>query len=96
MEKPITKVIAIEIRPALSKEKKVYGTTDTTGNVSIIYIDINQSVEEFTNTFFHEITHAFLHWFAPKLKAQKQEELSRIVGNIVSPLFRQYKKGLKP
>ena len=94
MEKS-TKVIIIEIRRAAKKEARVFGTTDTVYNTSKIFIDSNQSAEEFTNTYFHEVTHAFLHWFAPRIQHSKQEELSRIVGNIVAPLFRKYKKRIK-
>ena len=86
------KVIVIDIRKRSNKtEQHLYGATDTNDDLSNIFIASGQSNEEFINTFFHEITHSFIHWYGVKVPAAEEERLARTVGDVVTPLFRKYK-----
>jgi len=86
--------ITIEVRkPKTAFEKSVYGTTLTTGNNTKIFIKHGQTTQEYIDTFYHEIAHAFNHISGYCKSEKKEESLARLIGNIVEPCYRVYKKG---
>lgn len=86
-------VIIIEERLPFPREKKLYGETTTENGVTKIFINAKQSHQELINTFFHELAHAFHHMYGFKGQSKEEENTARLIGNIVEPVFRKYKKG---
>lgn len=86
-------VIIIEERRAYKREKGLYGETKTENGVTKIFINQAQSSQERINTFFHEIAHAFHHMYGYNGPSDEEERVARLIGNIVEPVFRKYKRG---
>lgn len=87
-----TKAVWIEWRgPKTKEEKSVYGqTTFTNESTARIFINSrkNKTTEDQVKTFWHEMTHAFLHFHRHK-KTAKQEEricqkLERVIWEILN------------
>ncbi len=83
------KIIAVEWRkPKTKKEKQCYGITTTEGELSKIFIhEALDGTKEEVETFFHEITHAYLHHHNCPLTEKQQERLADAVGRAAKGLL---------
>ncbi len=85
-------VIVVEMRrPKYKDEKGLYGHCFTRGPLSRIYIDATRERQSRADTFFHEITHAFIHW-RDKTGGKKAERVALAVGRAAA---KAYKKALR-
>lgn len=87
------RMFAIDYRAPLTREeKKLFGQTVFGGNGEAVKVFINKRKRrqwEALNTFFHEMTHAWLGAFSNGRWDDKVEErLARQVGNVVEGLFK--------
>ena len=87
-------VIIVETRRSKHREERnTYGRTETQNGITKVFINSRQGQHELINTFFHEIAHAFNHIYGFNGTPKEEENIARLVGNIVEPCFRKYKKG---
>lgn len=81
-----TKNIHLEFRnPRNKKEAEYFGITYSEPTHADIFINTrkNRNGSDLIDTFFHELTHVFLHFFKhTKISAQREEQLARQVGRV--------------
>lgn len=87
-----TRVIIVEQRKAKPSEKGLYGSTTFEDGITRIFINSSQSKKELLDTLFHEFAHAVMRWHGPRLSKVNEERLARLVGNVVEPCFKRFRR----
>ena len=84
------KVITITTRyPRNRTERKIYGETNSDGNVVDIFISTpaNRKNTDLLDTVYHELTHAIVKLYKTKLSGRREERLCRAIGKAAVEAF---------